>query len=65
MIYILLCILFSLFAYGCYVEIQNSIKRNEILELARQEKEINLHRIKERQKYVNVILDFEKEEESK
>lgn len=42
-------------------EVKNAKKRNEILDLARQEKEINLKRIKAREKYVNVILDFEKE----
>ena len=62
---IFFCVLLVFVAIWCNEEIKNSKKRNEILELSRQEKEMNLQRIKAREKYVNVILDFEKEEENK
>jgi len=58
---LLFCVLLVFVAIWCNEETKNAKKRNEILELARQEKEMNLQRIKAREKYVNVILDFEKE----
>lgn len=58
---IFFCVLLVFVVIWCNEEIKNSKKRNEILELSRQEKEMNLQRIKAREKYVNVILDFEKE----
>lgn len=62
---IFFCVVLIFVAVWINEESKNAKKRNEILELARQEKEINLQRIKAREKYVNVILDFDKEEENK
>lgn len=52
-------VLISVYIYG---EIKNTKVRNDILKLAKKLKENELNRIKERQKYVNVILDLEKDE---
>ena len=59
---IFFCVVLIFVAIWCNEETKNTKKKNEILELTKQEKEFNLNRLKERQKYVNVILDFEKEE---
>ena len=52
-------VLISVYIYG---EIKNTKVRNDILKLEKNLKENELNRIKERQKYVNVILDLEKDE---
>ena len=52
-------VLISVYIYG---EIKNIKVRNDILKLEKKLKENELNRIKERQKYVNVILDLEKDE---
>ena len=52
-------VLISVYIYG---EIKNTKVRNDILKLAKKLKENELNIIKERQKYVNVILDLEKDE---
>ncbi|MBR5227686.1 MAG: hypothetical protein IKV94_03520 [Clostridia bacterium] len=61
---IFFCVVLIFVAIWCNEETKNTKKRNEILELAKQEKELNLNRVKERQKYVNVILNFEKEDKN-
>ena len=52
-------VLISVYIYG---EIKNTKVRNDILKWEKNLKENELNRIKERQKYVNVILDLEKDE---
>ena len=52
-------VLISVYIYG---EIKNTKVRNDILKLEKNLKENELNRIKERQNYVNVILDLEKDE---
>ena len=59
---IFFCVVLIFVAIWINEETKNTKKKNEILELAKQVKELNLNKLKERQKYVNVILDFEKEE---
>lgn len=59
---IFFCVVLVFVAIYISEEIKNAKERNEILKLAKKLKENELNRIKERQKYVNVILDLEKDE---